>query len=86
METTAAYAGARFSHPSEAAMSARTDTSTRPLPTHVDTRLPWWALALPVAAFAALLLLIAGPGGAQATADDPGVGRVLQQLQQTLAP
>ncbi|MEU3692927.1 hypothetical protein [Streptomyces narbonensis] len=67
-------------------MSARTDTSTRPLPTRVDTRLPWWALALPVAAFAALLLLIAGPGGAQATAGDQGVGRVLQQLQQTLAP
>ncbi|MGW6395464.1 hypothetical protein ACWFR1_34350 [Streptomyces sp. NPDC055103] len=66
-------------------MSARTDTPTRPLPTGVDTRLPWWALALPVVAFGALLLLIAGPGGAPATAGDLGVGRVLEQLQQTLA-
>ncbi|MEU3484026.1 MULTISPECIES: hypothetical protein [Streptomyces] len=66
-------------------MSARTDTSTRPLPTGVDTRLPWWALALPVAAFGVLLMLIAGPGGAPATPGDLGVGRVLEQLQQTLA-
>ncbi|MFB7585419.1 hypothetical protein [Streptomyces sp. NPDC056169] len=66
-------------------MSARTDTSTRPLPTGVDTRLPWWALALPVAAFGVLLLLIAGPGGTPATSGDLGVGRVLEHLQQTLA-
>ncbi|MEV8585989.1 hypothetical protein [Streptomyces sp. NPDC051180] len=51
----------------------------------VDTRLPWWALVLPVAAFAALLLLIAGPGEAHATSGDPGVGRVLDHLQQTLS-
>ncbi|MBX9426005.1 MULTISPECIES: hypothetical protein [Streptomyces] len=68
-------------------MSARSHTSTRPLPTGVaDTRLPWWALVLPVAAFTALLLLMAGPGGAHATAGDPGVGRVLEQIQQTLSP
>ncbi|MEU3462511.1 hypothetical protein ABZ721_21555 [Streptomyces sp. NPDC006733] len=28
----------------------------------VQTRLPWWAVALPALAFAALLMLIAGPG------------------------
>ncbi|MCX5389887.1 hypothetical protein ABZY68_05385 [Streptomyces sp. NPDC006482] len=66
-------------------MSARTHTSTRPLPTGVDTRLPWWALALPVVAFGVLLMLIAGPGGAHATAGDLGVGQVLERLQQTLA-
>ncbi|MFJ8663846.1 hypothetical protein [Streptomyces sp. NPDC093795] len=66
-------------------MSARSHTSTRPLPTGVDTRLPWWALVLPVAAFTALLLLIAGPAGAHATAGDAGVGGVLEQIQQTLS-
>ncbi|MER5307822.1 hypothetical protein ABT034_08545 [Streptomyces sp. NPDC002773] len=67
-------------------MSARSHTSTRPLPTGVDTRLPWWALVLPVAAFTALLLLIAGPGGAHATGGGAGVGGVLEQIQQTLSP
>ncbi|MGW1766362.1 hypothetical protein ACWCQL_20085 [Streptomyces sp. NPDC002073] len=36
-----------------------------------DTRLPWWALALPVAAFAALLLLLAGSGGAEVAGASP---------------
>ncbi|MFF1511449.1 hypothetical protein [Streptomyces sp. NPDC058326] len=66
-------------------MSARSHTSTRPLPTGVDTRLPWWALALPVAAFTALLLLIAGPGGAHAAAGDRGAGGVLEQIRQTFS-
>ncbi|MEU5220520.1 hypothetical protein AB0G79_30560 [Streptomyces sp. NPDC020807] len=67
-------------------MSARSQLSTRPLPAAVGTRLPWWALALPVAAFLVLLfLLVSGPGGAQATAGDLGVDRVLDQLRQTLA-
>ncbi|WSS24259.1 hypothetical protein OG519_06775 [Streptomyces sp. NBC_01190] len=39
----------------------------RPAP--VQTRLPWWAVALPAAAFAALLgLLSAGPADASAAA------------------
>ncbi|MFF8605453.1 hypothetical protein ACF06X_05905 [Streptomyces sp. NPDC015346] len=71
-------------------MSARTPTRT-PSPSHfpspsggVDTRLPWWALALPAAAFVALLLLIAGPAGAAAGGDDPSVAHVLEQIRRTL--
>ncbi|MGW0122806.1 hypothetical protein [Streptomyces sp. NPDC003327] len=66
-------------------MAARTPTGIRTVPTGVDTRLPWWALALPVAAFTVLLLLVAGPGEAHATSGDLGVDRVLQQIRQTLA-
>ncbi|MEV6319164.1 hypothetical protein [Streptomyces sp. NPDC051776] len=33
-----------------------------------EIRLPWWAIALPAVAFAALLLLIAGPAEAHAAA------------------
>lgn len=66
-------------------MPARTHTRTPPPSAGgVDTRLPWWALALPVAAFVALFLLIAGPGGAHAAEGDPSVGRLLEQIQQTL--
>ncbi|HEY9375333.1 hypothetical protein [Streptomyces sp.] len=67
-------------------MSARTPTSARIPAAGVDTRLPWWALALPVAAFVALFLLIADPGQAHAAAGpgDPSVGRLLETLQQTL--
>jgi hypothetical protein len=36
----------------------------------VQTRLPWWAVALPAAAFAALLLLITG-GSADAAGAAP---------------
>ncbi|MEU8529569.1 MULTISPECIES: hypothetical protein [Streptomyces] len=68
-------------------MSARTHTSTRTPAAGVDTRLPWWALALPVAAFVALFLLIADPGQAHAAAGsgDPAVGRFLESLQHTLS-
>jgi hypothetical protein len=55
----------------------------------VDTRLPWWALALPMLAFAVLLLVIAGPGQAQAAAGDPAgdpaVGQLFERVQQTLS-
>lgn len=66
-------------------MSAPTHPRVRTSTAGVDTRLPWWALALPVAAFVALLLLIAGPGEAHATTGDLGVGRVIDHLQQTLS-
>nr|WP_075018015.1 hypothetical protein [Actinacidiphila rubida] len=39
----------------------------------VQTRLPWWGVALPVVAFAALLALLAGgPASADASAAAPG--------------
>ncbi|QHY94776.1 hypothetical protein SSPS47_06520 [Streptomyces sp. S4.7] len=67
-------------------MAAPTHTrSHRPSPDTVEISLPWWAIALPAIAFAALLLLMAGPGQANAAAGDPGVGRVVHQIQQTLA-
>ncbi|TXS30952.1 hypothetical protein EAO71_09980 [Streptomyces sp. ms191] len=66
-------------------MAAHTHTRT-PAPSvrGVDARLPWWALALPVAAFVALFVLVTAPGGAQAAGGDPGVGRLLEQIRQTL--
>ncbi|MEV6327943.1 hypothetical protein [Streptomyces sp. NPDC051909] len=66
-------------------MTARIPTGVRTRQAGVDTRLPWWALALPVAAFVALFLLIAGPGEARAVSRDPAIGHILEQLQQTLS-
>ncbi|WP_405936118.1 hypothetical protein OG338_04780 [Streptomyces sp. NBC_00726] len=64
-------------------MPARTHT-TRPEPSGVDVRLPWWAVALPAVAFAALLLLIAGPGQAQAATGESATGRLLRHLVELL--
>ncbi|MFH8446766.1 hypothetical protein ACH4D3_36830 [Streptomyces sp. NPDC018026] len=47
-----------------------------------DTRLPWWALALPVLAFLALLLLILNPVDAQAAAEQPATAHLLERLEQ----
>ncbi|MFD8417474.1 MULTISPECIES: hypothetical protein [unclassified Streptomyces] len=48
--------------------------ATPPAPVHrtagADVRLHWWALALPALAFGLLLLLLAGSGEIQATADE----------------
>ncbi|MER5205589.1 hypothetical protein [Streptomyces sp. NPDC002825] len=66
-------------------MSAPTHPGIRTTTTGVDTRLPWWALALPAAAFLALLVLMAGPGEARATTGDGAVGRVLEHVWQTLS-
>ncbi|MDT0610597.1 hypothetical protein [Streptomyces lancefieldiae] len=63
-------------------------THTRPLQAPrggVDTRLPWWALALPALAFVALLLLILNPADAHAAADDPAITHLLEWLQQLIA-
>ncbi|SED98282.1 hypothetical protein SAMN05216483_5050 [Streptomyces sp. 2131.1] len=62
-------------------------THTRP--THaessgVDVRLPWWAIALPAVAFAALLLLIAGPGQAHAATGESATGQLLRHLVELL--
>jgi hypothetical protein len=46
--------------------------------------LPWWALALPTLAFAALLTLILNPSEAHAAAGDPVIARLLERAQQLL--
>jgi hypothetical protein len=60
-------------------------THTRPHPATrggVDSRLPWWALALPALAFIALLVLILNPSDAQAATGDPAITQVFQRLQE----
>ncbi|WP_395572721.1 hypothetical protein [Streptomyces sp. BK79] len=53
----------------------------------VEIRLPWWALALPVLAFVALLLLILNPvdAHAAATGEQPALAQFLEWVQQLLA-
>ncbi|MFD6532693.1 hypothetical protein [Streptomyces sp. NPDC060184] len=63
-------------------MPARTNPrSARGATAGAPVRLPWWALALPVLAFAVLLLMITDPEQAQAaSADpDPGFGRFVER-------
>ncbi|MFP8962602.1 hypothetical protein ACLIYP_18890 [Streptomyces nanhaiensis] len=57
---------------------APTRHTPRPAAGGADARLPWWAAALPVVAFAVLLALLAGGGGAEAA--DAGSGRYLAHL------
>ncbi|MEU2064938.1 hypothetical protein [Streptomyces sp. NPDC013455] len=67
-------------------MPARTHSRPHPATTGgVDIRLPWWALALPALAFAALLALILHPSDAQAASGDPAIARLLERAQQLLA-
>ncbi|MDX3851458.1 hypothetical protein [Streptomyces sp. AK02-01A] len=68
-------------------MPARTHSRSHPQTSsdRIEIQLPWWAVALPAVAFAALLLLMAGPGQAHAAADDPSVGRILEHIQLTLS-
>ncbi|MEE1801853.1 MULTISPECIES: hypothetical protein [unclassified Streptomyces] len=51
----------------------------------VDTRLPWWSVALPAIAFVVLFLLMTDPGQAHAATTDPTVGRILEHLHLSLA-
>ncbi|MFF2408375.1 hypothetical protein [Streptomyces sp. NPDC058092] len=62
-------------------MPACTHTrSTHPATGSVEVRLPWWAVALPAIAFAALLLMIVGSGDAHAATADPALGRLLERI------
>ncbi|MFG3409714.1 hypothetical protein [Streptomyces sp. NPDC048142] len=66
-----------------------------PTPTHtrphrraadgVEIRLPWWAVALPAVAFAALLLMILSPGQARAATGDPALGQLIEHTLQLLS-
>ncbi|GAA2292852.1 hypothetical protein GCM10010234_37670 [Streptomyces hawaiiensis] len=48
-------------------------------------RLPWWALALPVLAFSALLALILNPSDAHAAAGEPVITHLFERIQQLTA-
>ncbi|WP_436736303.1 hypothetical protein [Streptomyces sp. BBFR102] len=58
--------------------------TTEPAGTPAHPGLPWWALALPVLTFAALLLLAFGPTAASASGD-PVLPQLLERVQRTLA-
>ncbi|MFB8774166.1 hypothetical protein [Streptomyces broussonetiae] len=63
-------------------------THTRPHPASrggVDTRLPWWALALPTLAFITLLALILNPSDAQAASGDPAVTQLIERVRQLIS-
>ncbi|QHC28824.1 hypothetical protein [Streptomyces sp. HF10] len=61
-------------------MPARTHFRTHPATTGgVDMRLPWWALALPVLAFAGLFLLILNPSDAHAANADPAIAHLVER-------
>ncbi|MEW2809771.1 hypothetical protein AB0929_22095 [Streptomyces massasporeus] len=62
-------------------------THTRPHPASragAAGRLPWWALALPVLAFTALLALILNPSDAHPATGDPAITRLFEHVQQLM--
>jgi hypothetical protein len=67
-------------------MSAPTHTRPRAAASGgVDTRLPWWALALPMLAFIALFVLILNPADAHAATGDPAIPHLVERVQQLIA-
>ncbi|MFH9015534.1 hypothetical protein ACH4C6_29700 [Streptomyces sp. NPDC017943] len=63
-------------------------THTRPHPASraaADSRLPWWALALPVLAFTALLALILNPSDAHAAAGDPAISQLFERVERLMS-
>ncbi|MFD3975996.1 hypothetical protein [Streptomyces cyaneofuscatus] len=74
-------------HPrSHVPAAAGRPTPSRPAADHVEIRLPWWAVALPTVAFAALLLMIMSPGQAQAATPAPALGQLIERTLHLLAP
>jgi len=69
-------------------MSARSHTRRDPGATKdsasVEIQLPWWAIALPAIAFAALLLLMLNPADAHAAGGEPVVTHMLERIQETV--
>ncbi|MEU6441228.1 hypothetical protein [Streptomyces sp. NPDC047046] len=49
-------------------------------PAPAQSRLPWWALALPTLAFLVLLALVAHPGEAHAAVTSPGLAGLLDRF------
>ncbi|MEU5523934.1 hypothetical protein ACIQCD_02675 [Streptomyces sp. NPDC093250] len=67
-------------------MPARTHTRPDPAPRScVDTRLPWWALALPTLAFVALLTVILNPAEAHAAAGEPAIAHLLERARELIS-
>ncbi|MFI1012075.1 hypothetical protein [Streptomyces sp. NPDC020965] len=64
-------------------MSAHTTIPSR-TEGRVDIRLPWWALALPVVAFAVLFVVMADPAQAQAVDGESDLRRALEYFQTLL--
>ncbi|QEV17373.1 MULTISPECIES: hypothetical protein [Streptomyces] len=63
-------------------MSVRPHTRRDPAePGSTEIQLPWWAIALPAVAFAALLLLILNPADAHAASSGPAVTGLLEHIQ-----
>ncbi|MET8182315.1 hypothetical protein [Streptomyces sp. NPDC005336] len=55
-----------------------------PADSSMEIRLPWWAVALPALAFAALLLLLAGPTEAHAASGSGALPHFLGLVHQAL--
>ncbi|MEI5099815.1 hypothetical protein RB200_16115 [Streptomyces sp. PmtG] len=72
-------------------MSARAQTRRDPADRAeqdaVEIQLPWWAIALPAVAFAALLLLILNPADAHAagTGSEPVISHILERVKALFA-
>jgi hypothetical protein len=63
-------------------MSVRTHTRRDPAESgSVEIQLPWWAIALPAIAFAALLLLVLNPADAHAASSEPVVTTLIERIQ-----
>ncbi|AZM52487.1 hypothetical protein DMA15_07640 [Streptomyces sp. WAC 01529] len=63
-------------------MSVRTHPRRDPAESGgVEIQLPWWAIALPALAFAALLLLILNPADAHAASGAPAATGLLEHIQ-----
>jgi hypothetical protein len=62
------------------------DHRTTPAPRDsYEVQLPWWAIALPAVAFAALLMLLAGSADARAaTGSQSGLAQVLDRVQEVV--
>ncbi|GGV47613.1 hypothetical protein AB0I84_27935 [Streptomyces spectabilis] len=63
----------------------RRDPAKQAEPTAVEIQLPWWAIALPAIAFAALLLLILNPVDAHAASGEPVVTHLFERVKTVFA-